>query len=483
VKRRLGPLVSLLLLAGLFAYVYVYEIRGRAGEDKVDTAKDKAIPFERARLKAIRLTNDSGALRLQKEGDAWKLTEPLQADADKDAVEGLLNSLEFAKIERRLAKSEDRKQYGLDPPKASVTIETSAPEGPRTLQIGESSPIGGSYYALLPGTNDVAVVSSTIGDVTRKETISLRDKSLLSLDPWKVKTLTLERGRETIRLEKPDDGWVVRQPVEAPADGPTITDLLNALQTLRATRFDSEKPAAPDLKRFGLSPPQARLTLLQEGWDVEKSVLFGKEAAGGGRYARTSGRDPVLTVPADFWPKVTTRFFDLRRRDLLGVQQYRVESITLARKGQPALTLTRDKEQSWTLTGASVGKLKSDSVDTLLRMISDLKAVAFDDSPKESVRSGILKRPALDLTLQEETDTASGKQKSQHLVISEPDRAGHILVRDMAWHPVAVAAADVLKKIDAQVDALVKEASEAPKPEASPAASPSPATSPGAVPR
>ena len=259
-KRRLGPLVALLLLAGLLAYVYVYEIRGRAGEDKVDTAKDKAIPFERAKLKAIRLTNDSGALRLQKEGDAWKLTEPLQADADKDAVEGLLNSLEFAKIERRLAKSEDRKQYGLDPPKASVTIETSAPEGPRTLQIGESSPIGGSYYALLPGTNDVAVVSSTIGDVTRKETISLRDKSLLSLDPWKVKTFTLERGRETIRLEKPDEGWVVRQPVVAPADGPTITDLLNALETLRATRFDSEKPSESDLKRFGLSPPQARLT-------------------------------------------------------------------------------------------------------------------------------------------------------------------------------------------------------------------------------
>jgi len=137
----------------------------------------------------------------------------------------------------------------------------------------------------------------------------------------------LERGRETIHLEKPDDGWVVRRPVEAPADGPTITDLLNALESLRATRFDSEKPSEPDLKRFGLSPPQARLTLLQEGWDVEKTVVFGKEAPGGGRYARTIGRDPVLTVPADFWMKVTTKFFDLRRRDLLGVRDGRLKQI------------------------------------------------------------------------------------------------------------------------------------------------------------
>jgi uncharacterized protein DUF4340 len=483
VKRRLGPIVSILLLAGLVAYVYVYEIRGRAGDDASAAAKDKAIPFERATLKSVRLTNESGALRLEKEGDAWKLTEPLKADTDKDAVEGLLNSLELAKVERRLGKAEDRKQYGLDPPKASVTIESSSPVGPRTLLIGESSPIGGSYYALLPGTNEVSVVSSSIGDMTRKEASSLRDKSLLTLDPWKVKRFTLERGRETIRLEKPDDGWLVRQPVEAPADGPTITDLLNALETLRATRFDSEKPSEPDLKRFGLSPPQARLTILQEGWDVEKSVVFGKEAPGGGRYARTLGRDPVLTVPADFWTKVTTRLFDLRRHDLLGVQQYRVEAITLARNRQPAITLARDKDQTWILSGAARGKLKADSVDLLMRMISDLKVVAFDDSPKETVRAGIVKRPALDLTLQEEADASSGKQKSQHLLISEPDKAGHVLVRDMAWRPIAVAAADVLKKIDGQIDALLKEAAEAPKPEASPAGSAAPSSSPGTVPR
>jgi len=266
----------------------------------------------------------------------------------------------------------------------------------------------------------------------------------------------------------------VRQPVEAPADGPTLTDLLSGLESLRATAFVSEKPSEADLKRFGLAPPQARMTLLQEGWDVEKSVIFGKEAPGGGRYARTIGRDPVLTVPADFWTKVTTKFFNLRRRDLMGVQQYRIYTITLARNGHPAITLKREKDQTWTLSGASRGTLKSESVDTLLRMVSDLKAQAFDDSPKESVRTGISRRPALDLTLQEEPDASSGKEKSQHLLISPPDKAGHILVRDMAWRPIAVAPAGVLVKIDGQIDALLKEAAEASKPQASPAASPIP---------
>ena len=288
---------------------------------------------------------------------------------------------------------------------------------------------------------------------------------------------------ETIRLEKPEEGWIVRQPVEAPADGPTLTDILSGLESLRATAFVSEKPTDADLKRFGLSPPQARMTLMQEGWDVEKSVIFGKEAPGGGRYARTIGRDPVLTIPADFWTKVTTKFFDLRRKELMGVQQYRVDTITLAQDGRPAITLKREKDQTWTLSGASQGRLKSESVDTLLRMVSDLKAQAFDDSPKESVRTGISRRPALDLTLQEEPDASSGKEKSQHILVSPPDKAGHVLVRDMAWRPIAVAPAGVLEKIKGQIDALLKEAAEAPKPQASPAASPVPAPSPASRPK
>jgi len=481
VKRRLGPLVSILLLAGLLAYVYLYEVRGKSAGTAADTSKDKPIPFERGQLKSVRLTNEKGTFRIEKTGEQWRLTEPLPSDADKDAVEGLLNALEMARVERHLGKGEDRKEYGLDPPKATVTLETTAAGGGGSLSVGDGSPIGGSYYALLPVTNEVVVLSSMIGDLTRKDLLALRDKSLLALDPWKVKKLTLERGKETIRFEKPDDGWVVRQPVEAPADGPTLTDLLSALQTLRASAFDTENPTAADLKTFGLSPPLARMVLLQDGWDVEKTVEFGREAAGGGRYARTVGRDPVLTIPADFWTKVTTKFFDLRRRDLLGVQQYRVETITLARHGKPALTLQRGKEQDWTVSGGAQGTLKSESVDTLLRMISDLKALAFDDNPKESVRAGVLKEAALDVTLQEEADATSGKQKSQHLMVSVPDKVGHILVRYMAWRPIAVASADVLKKIDTQIDDLLKEAA-TPKPQAGASPSASPAAPPPSKP-
>src|SRR5262249_38677445 len=162
---RIGPLVSILLLAGLVTYVYLYEIRGKAETDKSASDKDRPLSFERANLKAIGITNEHGTLRLEKQGDTWKVTQPLASDAHKDAVEGLVNSLEIARVDRRLGAGEDRKAYGLDPPKATVVVETTAAGEPPRLLIGDGSPIGGSFYALLPGTNEVAVVGSSIGDV------------------------------------------------------------------------------------------------------------------------------------------------------------------------------------------------------------------------------------------------------------------------------------------------------------------------------
>lgn len=479
-RLRPGPIVALVLLAGLGVYAYVSEFRGKAGGDETGDGKDRPIVFDRAALKAIGIRNGNGELRLEKEGEDWKLTAPLATAADKDAVEGLLNSVESARVERRIKTAGERKDYGLDPPRATLSIETTAGRAPQTLGVGDSNPIGGTYFALLPATDEVAVVSGSLGDIAGKDLLGLRDKSLLALDSWKMKRFTIERGRETIRMEKPDDGWIIRQPVEAPADGPTITDLLTALQNLRATAIPSEKPSDADLRRFGLQPPQARLVLFQEGWDLEKTVAFGREAPGGGRYARTIGRDPVFAVPADFWPKVTTRLFDLRRKDLLGVQQYRIESVTFARDGKPASTLARQKDQTWALTGEARGSVKAETADALVRMISDLKAVSFDDDPKEAIRTALSRRPALDLTLQEEADISGGPSKSQHLLIGPADRKGTVLVRDMAWRPIAAVAPGVVEEIDSQIDAVLKEAAETPPPSAAP--SPSPGAPPGPSP-
>lgn len=473
-KLRPGPVAAVLVLAALGVTTWLLEFRGAEERHKAEAAKDKPLPFERADLKAIVLRRALMPIRLQRDGDVWTIREPLVSPVDKDAMEGLLSTLETGRIERRVGEAADRKPYGLDPPVATVTVETTTGP-PQVLGLGEKSPIGGSFFALLPGGKEVAVVSAALGDLELKDLLALRDKSLLSFDPWKVKSLTIERGPETIALEKPADGWKVVRPVEAPADGPTVTDLLSAVDRMRAARFVTEKAADADLKTYGLATPAARMTILQEGWDASRTIVFGA-AADKTRYAMTVGREPVVTVADDIWPKVTTALYDLRRKEVLGLGQYRIASVSVARDGGPALLLARQKESGWTASGLATGTLKNDSVDLLLRDIADVKALAFEDQPAAARLDALAARPPLDVTLEQDKDSDGGEVRSQHLVFGAIGKDKRMPVRDMAWRPIFLADGAALERIRGQIEALVKEATAPAPPQ------PAPGTAPAAPP-
>jgi hypothetical protein len=455
-RRRTGPLLALALLVVLAALVAFLEM-GR-DRDAPEGEGDRPIPFQRADLKGIALRNERGAVRLEKSGEAWRISEPLQTDADRDAVEGLLSSLEIARVERRLGTEGERGAFGLDPPRATLTLEFAAAD-PAALLLGDSGPIGGTYYAILPGGAEIAVVSSSAGDFARQDLLGLRDKRLLDFDPWKVRRLRIERGRETVLVERPEPGWRILQPVEAPADGPTVTDLLTALQGLRARSFASEAPSATELRRYGLAPPAARLTLLQEGWDVEKTLLFGR-TTGGDRYARTVGRDPVVTVPGDFWEKIRTRVLDLRRKELLDVSQYRIGTITAAVDGGPALVIARGKEGGWSVAGAVTGAVASATVDDLLRFIANLKADRFVDGPAGARRAALARRPAIDLSLEEEPAADGEPGRTQHLVIGPTGPGPRVEARDMAWPAIVLVPRNQVTSLREALAAVRKEAAE-----------------------
>ncbi|HXH27549.1 MAG TPA: DUF4340 domain-containing protein, partial [Candidatus Polarisedimenticolia bacterium] len=444
--------MALLVLLGLWAYLKE-KPPGQAGPSP---DQDRAVPFERSSLKALEITNDKGTVRLEKNGDVWSITRPRHADADKDAVEGLLNSLQTSRIDRRLGKAADLATYGLDKPRATLTVESTGPDATRVFRLGQENPVGGTSYVLLPA-GEVAVVSAPIGDLVGKDLFSLRDKTLLAFDPWKIKKLTLERPAGTVVLTKPADGWKIDAPVEAPADGPTVTDLLSAVERARAQEFASESPDAKELRRFGLAPPSARVRLLQDGWDVEKTIELGK-TEDGKRYARVVGRDPVLRVSSDLNEKIDTRVFDLRRKEVLALNRYRIQKVTATRDGKPALVLERQKDQSWTASGLASGTLPNDVVDSFLGALSDCKADAFDDHPSPALRTSLDRHPALDLVLEEEPETGEGPGRTQHLLLGGPDRAGVVRAMDTAWRPIARLPVAAFTKLGGVLDTLIDRA-------------------------
>ncbi|MEE9293248.1 MAG: DUF4340 domain-containing protein [Acidobacteriota bacterium] len=453
-RLRPGPLVAVAVLVGLSAWIYFAEQPG--GEERRRTEENRArpIPFERHDLQALTIENDHGRVRVAWDEDGFRIAEPLSTAADGEAIEGLLSVLESVRIERRIEVGDDLALYGLDRPRATLTVELASVQKPRSIAVGGSTPIGNAVYVLLPGEGEVGVVSPSIGDLADQHLLRLRDKSVLPLDPWKSNLLTIERAGEVVRLEKPDSGWKIVEPISAPADGPIVTELLSAVDRLVAYAFVSESPTSEDLQRFGLAPPSARLTILQDGWVEPRTIEFGA-ATEGARYLRILGRGPVVQVSDDIWEKVQTRLFDLRRKDLLGMSQYQIETLTASRAGEVAVVLTRLEQQQWGASGRVSGIVSDDIVDALVRVLGTVRAGSFIDEPPEPLRSTLASRPSLDLTIGGERRNGAETTPSQHLLFGPKDTAGRVPVRDMALRSLMVIDAVTFDRILYQLQEIL----------------------------
>jgi hypothetical protein len=82
--------------------------------------------------------------------------------------------------------------------------------------------------------------------------------TLTDLDPDAIAEIAIERpGTPRTRLERTAEGWFLREPLEAPADGERVARLLQiATAPVRRTL-----PSDADPQALGLEPPRLTLTL------------------------------------------------------------------------------------------------------------------------------------------------------------------------------------------------------------------------------
>jgi hypothetical protein len=92
--------------------------------------------------------------------------------------------------------------------------------------------------------------------------------TLTSLTPNQVNSIIIENGSgPAVHLERKTDGWTLTQPSTEKADQAKVEKLLQITQGVSIRRFE----APQDLTEFGLSPPQATITLNQTR--IEMGVL------------------------------------------------------------------------------------------------------------------------------------------------------------------------------------------------------------------
>ena len=122
---------------------------------------------------------------------AWQITAPEPYAADQDSVSTLLSVASSLNADRLIAdKASNLTAYGLATPPLEVDL-TTKDNKTKKLMVGDQTPSGNAYYAMLSGDPRVYTIASYNKTSLDKSAGDLRDKRLLTEDFDKVSQIQL----------------------------------------------------------------------------------------------------------------------------------------------------------------------------------------------------------------------------------------------------------------------------------------------------
>jgi len=212
-----------------------------------------------------------------KTGGNWKMTQPVAADAEEDALRDLHDSLARLRAEEIVAeKPGDLKQFGLDSPERWRVF--NGDKEVLSLLVGKREKVGEPgkqvdgfrSYAKLDKGDLVVLLDMSL---TSKLAAEYRKRALWEpLDVAQATTIEVDTpdGPGSFKLIKGPAGWF---DPSNPADrfsNETVTDFLDGFAGLKAEHYVEHD--AKDAKLFGLEPPRKTITVTTQG--NQKRTLF-----------------------------------------------------------------------------------------------------------------------------------------------------------------------------------------------------------------
>jgi hypothetical protein len=380
-KGLKSTLLLLIVLVGLVGYIY-YDNRQEAGDDETEKAFASlaAEDIQEVQIKSA----DGETSRVQKADGAWRLVEPVQAEADESELSSITSSLASLEVQRVVDENAgDLAQYGLEPARVEVSFRTKNDQQPRRVLFGERTPTGGDLYARFPDQKRVFLVSSFLDSTFNKNTFALREKSVIKFERDKVERVEIDAGDRDVTLTKSGSEWRIVAPISARADFAAVEGSLERLSSARMQGIVD--PTGGDLKKYRLDPPIATVTAV--AGSLRATLLFG-ETENALVYAKDAARPMVFSVPPTLYTDIVRDLSEYRRKDLFDSRSFTINRIEI-RRGSETTTLEKSKgaegAETWrNAAGTEIDRMK---VDDLLAKITGLRAESFDPTSAAALKS------------------------------------------------------------------------------------------------
>ena len=217
-----------------------------------------------------------------------------------------------------------------------------------------------------------------------------------------LRSLTLKREKETIRLEKTDadSDWSIVAPIRAATDRMTLSRLQRTLAELKCERLISE--SATDLSEFGLDKPSLVVSFRGEK-EEEALALGGQSPMGPSFYATVGNSGKVCLISASQKQELEKSLYDLREKRILSLEMDKIDKVTIERR-QGRWHLYR-KEGRWHLEGDGEFRVDQKKVEVFVRPILWADALSFEKEATEDIKAYGLHKPAARIVLADDAKT------------------------------------------------------------------------------
>ena len=222
-------------------------------------ARGLLAPYGADAVRAVEIHFPERVVRLDRRGDSWRLTAPVEDLADSAGVAMMLATLEFQEVDRWLPPlPRDRwGEAGLDAPMPLVVLETDS--GRDTLRFGELNPVEKRLWVQASWRDSLALVSTLLRTRFLKGASELRDKRPMAGVPLhRMERLEIDNPRGSFSIVRERDGWAIHRPEPYRASGDAVEVLLSILW--RGSVLDFVDLEAERLGVYGLDDPLATVT-------------------------------------------------------------------------------------------------------------------------------------------------------------------------------------------------------------------------------
>jgi hypothetical protein len=382
-------IVLLVVAAGLGAYIYFVESK----RDVTDPAlkREKVFTLEPGKIEQVTVHAAMGDVTtLKKSGEKWRVVSPVSTAADDAAVSSLVSTLETLEMNKTLGDQTTLKDFGLAPPRYSVSFKAAGESAERTLIVGIKTPAGSDVYAQVAGQPKLFLMSGYLDNNLDRSTFDLRDKSVLTFARDDVDAITLQHpGAPAISITKKGVDWYMSGPASAKLDPMAIDTLLGRAASTQAKAIvtgDAAPPTTTELAKFGLDKPQLVVTI--GAGSNRASMAIGGKKEDGTLYARDLSKPLVYTIDAAILADLDKKADDLRVKDVFEFKPFNALSVDITyggttyafAKAKPA-GADAGAAEVWKQTKPDAKDANQTAMTDLLNTVSSLRAETFTGKP------------------------------------------------------------------------------------------------------